>query len=167
MAVAGEVQLLERLAQRGHLDRLAGAHRQGVLLPEVAQLDLALQHDVAGGHALAAHRLRRFVRKLGEQRLETIGVEVVEQREHRARHIVHHVGTEHAPGREPGRIGGHDDLGDPHLLGQQRSDQRAGAAEGDQRELPRVVAALDGDLPHGADGAGEEDVEHAGGGLDD
>ena len=64
----------------------------------------------------------------------------------------------------PGR-GRHDDRERAHQLGDRVGVQRAGAAEGDERELARVVAALDADHAQRAGHVLVDDLEDPLGGL--
>ena len=63
----------------------------------------------------------------------------------RPRELVAEVGHEVAERAQQARRGRHDDGEGAHQLGDRVGVQRPGAAEGDERELARVVAALDGD----------------------
>ena len=138
---------------------------EGVLLTEVAQLDGAAEDEGVRSDPLLAQGLGGLLLELGEGAIQIRQIEVVEQRDERAGDVLRDVGIEHAPRRERGRRMRHDHLADPHLAGEQRGEQRTGAAEGEQREVSRIVAALDRDLAHGADGPGQHHVEHAGGGA--
>lgn len=53
------------------------------------------------------------------------------------------VGLEQADRAADAGKGGHDDLGQPHLLGDPRRHERPPAPEGEQREPARIEPALD------------------------
>ena len=61
------------------------------------------------------------------------------------RELVAEVGHEVAERAQQPRRGRHDDREGAHQLGHRVGVQRSGAAEGHERELARVVSALDGD----------------------
>ena len=75
------------------------------------------------------------------------------------------VGVEQAPRREHAGRGGMTTRRDVEQLRQPARVQRAGAAEGDQREAARIVAAADGDRADGARHRVVDDLDDAGGGL--
>ncbi len=59
-----------------------------------------------------------------------------------------HVGDQHAEGRKSPGIARHQNAADAKLADEAPGNRRSHAAEGDQRELARIVAALDGDGAH-------------------
>ena len=141
MAVALLVQCLEALAQ---LVALRAADGELVRLAVIAQvpghLDLRLVAE--GPRDLLAQGLdARIV--VAEDGALRVGAAVRGGQAERAEHA---------------RGAGDEDLRHAELLGDGRGVQRPGAAEGEQREAPRVDAALDGHDPQGADHLGVGDA---------
>ena len=97
---------------------------------------------------------------LGEGLADLGQVGVVEVADHGARDIEPGIGEQHADGREIARLGRHDHGADFELAGERRGVERPAAAEGEQREVARVVAALDGDLADRAGHRHRGDCEH-------
>ena len=54
----------------------------------------------------------------------------------------------------------HEHLPDLELLGERTGMERTGAAEGDECEVARIVAALDRDHPQGPQHLGVHDLDH-------
>ena len=71
------------------------------------------------------------------------------------------VGGQQAVGAEHAGRGRDQHAGDAEQGGERAAVQRAGAAERHQREVARIVAALDRDDAHGADHVVVEDRQHA------
>ena len=120
-------------------------HLGGVLLVLVAEAAEAREPDPGGldpfgREAAAGARLRSGECSLDVRRVP--GIEVDEQGEHV---VAAQVGHHHAPGGEHRGIGRHHNLGDAQLLRERHRVHRAAAAEGDEREVARVEAAVDGD----------------------
>ena len=115
---------------------------QLVVLAEIAHLQRAVDLDVLdvalrlqlgdAGLDQRAHHLRRA-------RL----VEALRRHLHRALHVDAGVGEDEAEGRELAGVVGDDARRDAGVVHQVGRVQRAGAAEGQQREVARVEAALD------------------------
>ena len=72
------------------------------------------------------------------------------RQQHRRRQAFHDRGRRHAEGGEDTRVRRDEDAGNAERCGEVAGVQGAGAAEGDEREAVRVVAAFDGDLAEGA-----------------
>ena len=66
--------------------------------------------------------------------------------------------AESAPGKR-----GDDDVRDAEGFGESAGVQASGAAEGDEREVARVAAALDGNYADGFLHGGVDDADDAGG----
>ena len=98
-----------------------------------------------GRHALLAHPSAPGAVELGQAAVDGVEVGHVGARLQRARVVVLDGGGQEAEGREHARRVGHEHLGHAELGGERRAVHRPGAAERHQRELPRVVAALDRD----------------------
>ncbi len=77
-----------------------------------------------------------------------------------------HVGDQHAEGAEGAGIARNEDAADAELADDAAGDGRPHAAERHQRELARIVAALDGDGAHRHGDVGGEHGEDAPGRLD-
>ncbi len=80
--------------------------------------------------------------------------------------VLDRVGQKEAEGREDARVPGHDDRGHPQVGGHVHGVHAAGAAEGEEGEVPRVDAALDRDDPDGLFHVGVGDVDDALGRLE-
>ena len=129
------------------VDRLEGlAHRRGV------GLDVA--HGQLEGLAAVAHVVGGVAVLDGER----LGGQVVAVQEDRARAVAAAVGGGEPERAEHARGARHEDPPHAELLGDRGGVQRPGAAEGQQRELARVDAALDGHHAQRADHLG---VGHA------
>ena len=81
------------------------------------------------------------------------------------RGVADDVGDEHAIGAEHAGDGRDEDAANAQVIGQVAGMQRAGAAEGEQGEAPRVITALDGDAAQSAFHGGVGDAHHAQGGF--
>ena len=115
----------------------------------------------AGGTASAASHACGLSLELGVHGAD--GGEVVVGRllQTRARVVVAHLGAEQAERRQHAGMARDDDRAHAEQRGEVGAVQRAGAAEGHQREVARVVAALDRHQPERADHVVVHDVEDA------
>src|SRR6185295_498615 len=85
--------------------------------------------------------------------------------QHRTRIILHHITDEDAIGRECARQRGNDHSRDAERLRQFAGVETTGAAKSHQRELSRIVTALDGDHTYGFLHGGVDDPNSPGGEL--
>ena len=83
--------------------------------------------------------------------------------QHGARIIFHYVAGENAERGERAGKRGNDDVRDAEGVGEGAGVQASGAAEGDQREVARVAAALDGDDANGFLHGGVDHADDPGG----
>ena len=164
VAPVGELALVlvveagDRPVERG--DLAVDGDGQRAPLAEVAHRDRALQAHVLVGHALLAHALARLVLELDELGLDLARVRVRQRPQVHRRQVVAHVDEQAAERRRDARVGRDDHGRDRQLLGERGAVQRAGAAERDQREVARVIAAADRDQADGVGHVGVGDLDH-------
>ena len=161
MAETPTIIVLERRARAvGISDPARQRNRKSVLLAAIAHVDEAAQCDLCAldlaGDGLGAVPFR-FV----EGGRDTLQRRRVEVEDHGPRDVEPCVGEQHADGGEVARLGRDDDRRYIELTRQRGAMDRPAAAEGAQREVARVEAALDGDpadrVGH-ADGGEREDA---------
>ena len=173
--VAGEVVAVERGVlgvERARPPRRATAwstgpsgHRHPHLegLAEVAQVGGADERVLLVGEALLGQRLARLRGERVEDRGDRGRVERVGQRDVGLDVVVLHVDGQQAEGRDVARVRRHQHGRQAEHVDQPAEQQRAGAAEGGQREVADVEAALDGDLAQRVGLVPRGDLEDAGG----
>ena len=138
-----------------------GRHRHGMLLAGIAHVD--------GAGEMQCRRVGAEIgRRLGAQLCEHRG----DQRERLRRHrreprlpqIEARTRREHAPGRKQPGMARHRDLSHAEFAAEHRSVHRRAAAAGQQRQVARVVAALDGHQLEHVDHVGLGKPDHRVGG---
>ena len=159
---------VELRAQPAHVGGGEAALRHGdrqlERLAVVAQIDATEHAAIGGRHAVAIEAGLALAQESLEQCLERRRRQGVERHPARGHELVAEVGHQHADGGGDARVRRHQHGRDAELARQRVGVQRAGAAEGDQHELARIVAALHGDQAHGADHVRVGDLHDAGGG---
>ena len=144
---------MERVLDRVQCRLGAGRHVQLERLTAVPKVERAQQALLVGAEALLLKPAPRGVLHLGEEASEQRPT--LPQMADPCPHVVVlDVGGEQPEGREVAGMPRHQHAQEPDLVGQRQRVHRAGAAVGDQGEVPRIVAALDGDF---ADGGGHAD----------
>ena len=143
------VKLVEPLLEAADAGRadLVRVDRDGdlVALPVVAHVGGVRDRPRVGRDPLALEPVVRAAAELVEDpgHLGRLGLR--EQPDVRLGELVAEVGDEIADGAEQAGRRRHEDRERPHQLGDGVCVERPGAAVGDEREVARVVAALDGD----------------------
>ena len=162
MTVLPVVCHVEARPHRVHVDGSV-RHRDGedIFLPVVAEVDGPLECDGVLGDPLIQQVLAALLLKAGERGFESIALHEIPEGVERLLVVAAHVRLQHAPGGEGAGVHRHDHLADLQLLGQGSRLCRACAAEGDEGEVPRVDAALDGNGPDRVRHLGVHDVHHA------
>ncbi len=156
MAVGRTVPLVEVARDRVEVERFSWQRdRQLERLAEVAKVERALEALGGRGEALGDQALDGGGLHLRPRRLDR-QPPLAQEADAGAHVVVLDVGDEQPQRREVARIAGHQDAGHGQLLGDERRVHRPRAAEGHQREVARIVAARDRDLPdrgrHARDG---------------
>ena len=143
------VQLVEPLLEAADADRadLVRVDRDGdlVALPVVAHVGGVRDRPGVGRDPLALEPGVGAAAELVEDPGHLLRLGLGEQADVRLGELVAEVGDEIADGAEQARRRRHEDGERPHQLGDGVRVERPGAAVGDEREVARVVAALDGD----------------------
>src|SRR5262245_7651033 len=111
----------------------------------VAKIERAKQLLLRGLEVLELQLVSRRALHLGEQ-LAGDGQALAERPHARPDVIVLDLRGQQAEGGEVAGMPWHEHTRDPDLLSQRQGMHRPGTAEGDQREVARIVAALDRDL---------------------
>src|SRR5206468_12047141 len=126
----------------------AESHVQLEGLAAIAQVERAEDALLWRGESLQLELMPRGAIHLGEQLARDR--EALAQRPYaRPDVVVLDVGREEAERREVPGVPRHEHARNADLLGQGEGVHGPGAPEGDQREVARVVPALDGDLADG------------------
>ena len=133
--------------------------RDLVVLPGVAQVGGGDDAPALLGHALLGERLEPLARELVDDGARLGGVDVLPVARVAAREVVAQVGEQHAERAEDRREPRHDDRRELELVGDRARMHRPGAAGGDERQLARVVPALDRDVLRAG---GHVEVDHLG-----
>jgi hypothetical protein len=115
---------------------------QLVALPDVAEVEPALERDPVARHALALERRGARGLELPVGRLDLGGVELVEPPQHRHGDVVHEVGRQQPGRREDPRARRDEHRREPGVSRDRVRVQRARAAERDEQEFARIVATV-------------------------
>ena len=134
---------MERLDR--FLERAGRGDDQLGRLADVAQIQLAHEAAVGLRNALLAQRRIAFARERVEQLAGALPRLVVGRRDQRAHRDLSDVRRQQPVRGEHARRAGHDDPPDADVGRDRAGVQRPPAAEGQQREVARIVPALDRD----------------------
>ena len=140
LALVQDVELLERRLGEGPLGE---RHAQLVALADVAAVERADHLDVRSGNAVALEPAAQLRLELVELAVQPVGVDAALELEDGAHLVVLQVARQQPARRGDPGMRRHEHLGDLERVRDLRGMERAGAAEGDERELARVVALLD------------------------
>src|SRR5215472_11876962 len=151
VAVGALVLLAKGLGEPGDRVRAARAraerYRELIGLPLVLEVGAPLDLHIAPVALGAQERLRLTLQR-GEGGGEVARIEAGRRPQEGAHEVVLHLGLEETEGAPHAGSGGHEDGGDLERPRHLRGEERAVAAEGDEGELLRIAAALDGDGAH-------------------
>src|SRR6185437_16439899 len=115
---------------------------QFVALADIAKVPVPNEADAAGVETVRRELRRKPLLHLGKVGVEPLEVDLSADLELRADRVILEVGGQQAHGRGDARVRRYDYLGNAEHSRHLRPMQRPGAAEGDQRELPRINAFL-------------------------
>ena len=114
-----------------------------MLLVLVAELGEAQEPDLGAVDALGLELAARALFRFGEQFLDRRSGVAAQVGEAGDEIVAAQVRHHHAPGREHRRPGGNDDLLHAEFLRERDGMHRTAAAEGDEREVARIEAAVE------------------------
>ncbi len=114
-----------------------------------------------GGKALGIQRAARALLQVRVHRVDVVGLEVAVAAYDRLHVVVAHVDGEQPERGNIARVLRHDDGPQAEDVDQTAHQERPGAAEGRQREVAHVEAALDRDLPDRVGLVPRRDLQHA------
>src|SRR5215469_3592684 len=151
VAVGALMLLAKGLGEPGNRVRAtrAGAERYRELIGLSLVLEVGAPLDLhMAPVALGTQERLHLALQRGEGGGEIAWVEVGQRPQEGAHEVVLHLGLEETEGAPHAGSGGHEDGGDLERPRHLRGEERAVAAEGDEGELLRIAAALDGDGAH-------------------
>src|SRR5215211_128027 len=162
------VEATGSLAQFLRFDLTGGErHLDGVLLPQVAHVGVAVEGEAPGPHPVLRILLGRRPLELLEGLAYLFGRGGVQPR-HPGTHVVPaQIGAQHPPGREDRAVCGHDHLADAQFLCEKGGVHGTATAEGHQREVLGIVAPVQGDQLERVHHVGVRQPYDAAGGLFD
>ena len=133
-----------------------------MLLARVTHVGEALYEHIALLHPLGRQHLHRQILHFEVNAVQALGLNLIGARDERADVVTAQIGHQHPPGGEDCRLRGDDDLVHPQLAHQRSGVHRASAAEGDEREVTRIVTAPHRDQLERVDhvGVGNADDSH-------
>src|SRR5215218_109346 len=140
------VEATGSLAQLLRFDLTGGErHLDGVLLPQITHVGVAVEGEAPGPHPVLRKLLGRCPLELLEGLAYLFGRGGVQPR-HPGTHVVPaQIGAQHPPGREDRAVCGHDHLADAQFLREKGGVHGTAAAEGHQREVLGIVAPVQRD----------------------
>jgi hypothetical protein len=118
-------------------------HLCRMLLVLVAEFSVAQEPDLPGIDPFRGELRARLVLRLREHRLDPVRRAFLQVGQPRHEVVAAQVRHHHAPGREHRGAGRHDHLLHAELGGERHAVHSPAAAEGDEREVARVVAAVE------------------------
>src|SRR5215218_723513 len=140
------VEATGSLAQFLRFDLTGGErHLDGVLLPQVAHVGVAVEGEAPGPHPVLRKLLGRRPLELLEGLVYLFGRGGVQPRHPGTQVVPAQIGAQHPPGREDRAVCGHDHLADAQFLREKGGVHGTAAAEGHQGEVLGIVAPVQRD----------------------